>query len=352
MSATSRSPMNLSMPMTNVGPGAALRLAPVVGWTLLTAALLIPMFVSSRYVVYVGTLLAIYCSLAISLNLIVGYTGQFAMSHAAFYGLGAYVSALLIGTGYVGFWTSLPVTVTFVAIIACFIGYPTLRYTGGLHFALVTFAFGELMRLIASNWDSVTNGTQGKQLRYTPEAILGFDFARSDRFYYLAAGLLLLTLAIVAAIRYSAFGRSLLAIREDEVLAASLGINVTARKTIVFIIASALAALAGAVYAPLLGYISPELLSSHESVTLIGVLIIGGLGTLSGPIIGALMYFALPEALRFTQSYRLAIMGLIIVLVVLFMPKGIVGALNVYLRNHARGRAVSGGTAVTANSDA
>ncbi|MFO1079110.1 MAG: branched-chain amino acid ABC transporter permease [Reyranellaceae bacterium] len=293
----------------------------------LALLLTVPLAVPSRYVVYLGTLLAVQASLATSLNLIVGIAGQFALSHAAFYGIGAYASALLIEHGELSFWASLPPALAIAGVMAAAIGWPALRYTGGIHFALITFACGELLRLLCANWDELTGGAQGKRLPYSPEPLLGIDFSSGRGMYLLAAALLLLTLGAVAAMRFSRFGRALLAIREDEVLAASLGIAVTRHKVLAFVASSVLAALAGAVYAPFAGFISPEMMSTGESVAMVGMLIVGGIGTLSGPIVGTLVFFAVPEFLRIAKFYRLVILGAVIVVMVLYMPQGVVGLL-------------------------
>jgi branched-chain amino acid transport system permease protein len=313
-------------------PGRWRRPLPWAAWIVFALLLAVPLAVSSRYLVYLGTLLALQAALATSLNLIVGMAGQFALSHAAFYGIGAYASALLIEHAEVGFWASLAPALAIAGVLAAAIGWPALRYTGGIHFALITFACGELLRLLAVNWDDLTGGPQGKRLPYSPEPVLGIDFSSGQGMYLLAAALLLLTLGIVAAIRWSRFGRALAAIREDEVLAASLGIAVTTNKVAAFVVSSTLAALAGAVYAPFAGFISPEMMDTGESVAMVGMLIVGGIGTLSGPIVGTLIFFAVPELLRVAKFYRLVILGAVIVVMVLFMPQGVMGLVTTWLR--------------------
>lgn len=317
-------------------------IAPLSGWLLLLAIAVVPIVVDSRYIVYLGTLLALQAALATSLNLIIGYAGQFALSHAAFYGIGAYASALLVGASGMGFWASVPVAVIIAVAIAIVIGYPALRYTGGIHFALITFAFGELLRLLAANWHDLTGGPQGMQVPYSPEPLLGIDFSTGRGQYLLAAAVLAVSLLVVTAIRASRIGRGLTSIREDEVLAASLGINVTRSKLFAFVVSSALAALAGTAYAPFMGFISPELLNAGESVSMVGVLIVGGMGTLSGPIIGTLLFVAIPEIFRIARLYRLVILGAVIVLAVLFMPDGIAGLLKRRLRRFGLPRPSAG----------
>lgn len=304
------------------------RWAPAIGWVLLVVLIVAPLMGGSRYVIYLGTLIALQAALATSLNLVIGYAGQFAMSHAAFYGFGAYASALLITSGGLGFWAALPLAMLMAGVLAVCIGYPALRYTGGVHLALLTFAFGELARLIAANWHSVTGGPMGMRIAYAPGAVLGFEFGSARGLYWLAVGLLLVSLAVSYAVQRSRFGRALVAVREDETLAAFLGINVMGHKLAAYVLSSMLAAMVGTAYAPIMSFISPEMLNAHDTIALIGVLILGGIGTLAGPIIGTLVFFGIPELLRMARLYRLVIVGAVIVLVVLFMPQGFAGVLR------------------------
>ena len=304
------------------------RALPWLGWALLAVLMALPMLWGSRYVVYLGTLIALQAALATSLNIVIGYAGQFAMSHAAFYGFGAYASALLVSSAGLDYWLALPVAMLLAGAVAAVIGYPALRYTGGVHLALITFAFGELARLTAANWHSLTGGPMGMRVMYSPTPVLGIDLSSAKGLYWLAAGMLVVCLAISVAIRHSRFGRGLVAVREDETLASFLGIHVVSYKLAAYVISSMLAAMVGCAYAPIMSFISPDLLSAHETMSLIGVLILGGVGTLAGPLIGTLVFFGIPEMLRVARLFRLVILGVVIVLVVLFMPQGIAGLLR------------------------
>ena len=312
------------------------RALPLVGWLLLAALIFVPAYGGSRYLIYIGTLIALQAALATSLNLIVGYAGQFAMSHAAFYGFGAYASAILINSAGLAFWWSILATMLAAAVVAAIIGYPALRYTGGVYLALITFAFGELVRLSAANWQDVTGGPMGMRITYAPEPLFGFNLANSRGMYWIAIAMLLVTLAVVYFIQRSRFGRALIAVREDELLAAFLGINVMRHKLIAYVVSSALAAMVGTLYAPFMTFISPDLLSVHETISLVGVVILGGAGTLAGPIVGTFVFLGIPELLRIETLYRLIILGVVIVLVVLLMPQGIVGVANRVLKRWQR----------------
>ena len=301
---------------------------PWAGWLCLALLLAVPMLGGSRYIVYLGTLIALQAALATSLNIVMGYAGQFAMSHAAFYGFGAYASALLITSAGLGFWAAVPLAMLGAGGVAAIVGYPALRYTGGVHLALITFAFGELARLVAANWHSLTGGPMGMRVMYAPAPVLGFELSSAKGLYWLATGMLLVCLLVTVAIQRSRFGRGLVAVREDETLASFLGINVVGYKLAAYVISSMLAAMVGCAYAPIMNFISPDLLSAHETISLIGVLILGGIGTVAGPILGTLVFFGIPEMLRVARLYRLVVLGIVIVLVVLFMPKGIAGVLR------------------------
>ena len=222
--------------------------------------------------------------------------------------------------------------------VAAVIGYPALRYTGGVHLALITFAFGELARLVAANWDALTGGPMGMRIMYSPGTFFGVDLSSAKGLYWLAAGMLLICLLVTVVIQRSRFGRGLVAVREDETLASFLGVNVVGYKVAAYSISSMLAAMVGCAYAPIMSFISPDLLSAHETISLIGVLILGGIGTVSGPIIGTIIFFGIPEMLRVARLYRLVVLGVVIVVVVLFMPKGIGGVLRDRLALWKRGQ--------------
>ena len=301
---------------------------PWAGWIALAILLAIPILSGGRYIVYLATLLALQAALAVSLNIVMGYAGQFAMSHAAFYGFGAYASAILITAVGLNFWIAVPLAMIAACVIAAVIGYPALRHTGGVHLALITFAFGELARLVAANWDALTGGPMGMRIMYSPGTFFGVDLSSAKGLYWLAAGMLLVCLLVTVVIQRSRFGRGLVAVREDETLASFLGVNVVGYKVAAYAISSMLAAMVGCAYAPIMNFISPDLLSAHETISLIGVLMVGGIGTVSGPIIGTIIFLGIPEMLRVARLYRLVVLGLFIVVVVLLMPKGIAGVVR------------------------
>lgn len=312
------------------------RYMPLFGWLLLTALIFVPVLGGSHYLIYIGTLIVLQAALATSLNLVIGFAGQFAMSHAAFYGFGAYVSAVLVTSFGLTFWWSVPAAMLAAAVIAAIIGYPALRYTGGVYLALITFAFGELARLTAANWQDVTGGAMGMRVTYSPETLLGFNFASGKGLYWVAVAMLLISLGAVFVLSRSRFGWALIGVREDEVLASFLGIDVMRHKLVAYVMSSALAAMVGTAYAPIMSFISPDLLTVQETISLVGILILGGIGTLAGPIVGTILFVGLPEMMRVETVYRLAVLGVVIVLVVLLMPQGMVGVANAWLKRWRR----------------
>ena len=165
----------------------------------------------------------------------------------------------------------------------------------------------------------------GMRVMYSPGSFFGIDFSSAKGLYWLAAGMLLACLLVTLAIQRSRFGRGLIAVREDETLASFLGVNVVGYKLAAYVISSMLAAMVGCAYAPIMNFISPDLLSAHETISLIGVLMLGGIGTVAGPIIGTIIFFGIPEMLRVARLYRLVVLGVVIVVVVLFKPQGIAG---------------------------
>jgi branched-chain amino acid transport system permease protein len=310
---------------------------PWAGWVVLAVVIAIPFAVGGRYVIYLGTLIALEAALATSLNIVMGYAGQFAMSHAAFYGFGAYASAILVTSFGLSFWIAVPAAMLIAGVLAVVIGWPALRYTGGVHLALITFAFGELARLVAANWDDLTGGPMGMRVMYSPGSFFGIDLSSAKGLYWLAVGMLLVCLLVTVVIQRSRFGRGLVAVREDETLASFLGVNVVGYKVAAYAISSMLAAMVGCAYAPIMNFISPEMLSAHETISLIGVLMLGGIGTVAGPLVGTLIFFGIPEMLRVARLYRLVVLGVVIVVVVLFMPKGIAGVMHDRVARWKRG---------------
>jgi branched-chain amino acid transport system permease protein len=287
------------------------------------AALLIalPWFLPP-YPLQLMVMVGIFSILTLSLNLITGYAGLVSLGQAGFFMVGSYVSALLSVKLGVSPWLSIIAAVFLSAAFGVLLGFPALKLSG--HFlAVITIAFGLIMHLLAVNLEGLTGGVQG--VSRIPRPYL-FDVAlRSDRQYYwfvltLLGGLTFFYWSLIE----SGFGRALKAIREDEAAAACMGVNVKSTKIIVFVISAGIAGLAGALYSHYVRFITPDSFTIDLSIRVLIMMIVGGIGTISGSLVGTLVVYTLPEALRFLREYYYLVFGTLIIIIMLFLPGGIV----------------------------
>ncbi len=262
-------------------------------------------------------------TLALSLNLVNGCAGQFSLGHAGFMGVGAYISAILT-TVHGGPFMQSPAGVV-VAILAgglCaaiagyLVGLPSLRLKGD-YLAIVTLGFGEIIRIIFLNIDAV-GGARG---------LPGIPRVSSFFWVYLCAAI---TLIFLKRLSESSFGRAILSIREDEVAAEAMGINVPHYKVVAFVISSFFAGVAGALFAHYQGFIDPQSFNFNRSVDVVIMVVIGGMGSLTGAILGGIIVTFLPELLRVFQQYRMVIFPLMLIIVMLVRPMGIMGYREVW----------------------
>ncbi|MDR3589539.1 MAG: branched-chain amino acid ABC transporter permease [Negativicutes bacterium] len=283
----------------------------------------IPFVLGNQYVFHVLIVAGVYVVLAISLNLLLGCAGLFSLGHAAFYGIGAYASALLSMKLHWPFMAAFVMSGVFTAIIGGIVAFPALRLKG-IFLAIGTMAFNEIVRLLAINLEEVTGGPAGLPGIVKP-AIFGLTLAQ-PRDYYLA-------MLVFAGITYVIFqrilaarpGRALAAIRDDEIAARSMGINVTGYKVAAFVMASFFAGLAGSFFAHYMTYISPDNFGLSESFAILAMVALGGIGSMTGSVVGAVVLSAVPEAFRFLQDYRQLIYGVTIVVIMLALPEGAAG---------------------------
>ena len=303
----------------------------LLGWTILALLLIIAAAVPpslGRYQVSVATLIALYVILASSLNLLLGYGGQFSIAHAAFYGIGAYTSALLVSRLAVPFWPAVAGGVALTGGVAVVLG--TAAFASGLrgpYLAIVTFSFGELVRLVLNNWSSVTRGAMGITVTWQPPPLLGLvPLDSPEAYYYLVLAVAVLTVLTVDWLAHSSFGRALRGIAQDETLAAAAGINIFFHKLAAFVIASSFAGLAGALVPTYLQFISPELFGPSEGVFIMALVVIGGMGTMLGPVVASIALPILPLALNMPPFVRSLVYGSILILVMMLLPRGLVGA--------------------------
>ncbi|MFM9998485.1 MAG: ABC transporter permease [Burkholderiaceae bacterium] len=275
---------------------------------------------ADAYVLRIVNLATILAIAALGLQLIVGYTGQFSFGHAAFYGVGAYASALLVLKLKVPFVVALPCA-TLAAALAGLLVAPVLRLSGH-YLAIATLAVGEIVFVLMINWKGLTNGAYGVYGIPMPD-IGPLKIDSDEKFFMLASALLALIYFIAVRLVRSRFGRALVAVRENELAATAAGINPLRQKGAAFIYGSAAAGVAGALYAHYSSYISPEFFSFNTSLQMVVMVVIGGLGSMPGAIIGALVVTLLPEFLRAFADYRLVIYGCLIIVFMLFLPGGL-----------------------------
>lgn len=259
--------------------------------------------------------------MAISVNVICGITGQLSLGQAGFQALGAYSVILL--TSECGI--PLPVSIILGGLIAAFfgflIGFPTLKLEGD-YLAIVTLAFGEIIRVVLVNLKGITGGPNGKQFSTVFTTSLDHGATIS---YLSVIGSLVLIIVLLQNFLRSTYGRAILAVREDPVAANSNGIGVFRYKMIGFVIASFIAGIGGALYAPFIGFVKPDLASFNNSINDLIFVVLGGMGSITGGILAAFVLTILQEVLRFLRDYRLLIYPVILILVMLFRPQGLLG---------------------------
>jgi branched-chain amino acid transport system permease protein len=283
-----------------------------------------------EYIVHLAILSVIYAVLALSLNLVVGYTGLLSSGHAAFYGIGAYATAIL-STGHgTGFFASMLAGVAAASAAAFLIGVVLSRFDGD-HYALVSLGFNVIIYSVLLNWHGLTRGPMGIPGVQRPSA---FGLSLDSGAPFLAFSVVCLA-AIYLACRFlarSSFGRVLKAVREDEAAVRVFGYDTPRYKLAVFVIAGAMAASAGSLMASYISFVDPSSFTVMESVFILAITIFGGLSSLRGSVVGAIVLVLLPEALRFAgfpqsmaAQMRQAAYGLFLVLLMLFRPQGLLG---------------------------
>lgn len=283
-----------------------------------------------EYLLHIFILIGIYIILSVSLNLIAGYTGLLSIAHAAFYGIGAYVAALMALNWHSPFLINIVCAVILSGLLGLLVGIPSLRIRDD-YFVIATFAFQVITFSILNNWVSFTGGPMG--LPGIPQpTILGLTISSHLGFLLLVGLLCALILWISNRIVQSPFGRVLKAIREDEVFAQAAGKNVAAYKVLVFVIGAGMAAIAGVMYAYYISFIDPTSFTVMESIFIISIVIIGGAGSLWGPVVGAVVLVSLPEILRFlglpssiAANVRQILYGGLLVAFMMWRPQGFLG---------------------------
>ena len=293
-----------------------------MGILLALLILAVPKLMPDNYYIGLANLTLIYIIVAIGLNFIYGYTGYISFAQAGFFGVGAYTSALLAVDLQVNFWACLPISGLVASFFGILLGLPALKLSGH-YLGMATIGFGIIVQMVLQNWTPVTHGASG--IGNIPGvSIGGVTLANSTQYYYFLLVFVLLAVMASWCIEHSNLGRSFKAVREDEIAASTSGINLTFTKVFSFVLSAFFAGLAGSLYAHMSAYISPDTFSFDQSIVFFTMVLMGGAGTVSGPIVGAIILTFVPELLRFLQEYYMALFGIVIVLFMLFIPQGLV----------------------------
>ncbi|WP_284336132.1 branched-chain amino acid ABC transporter permease [Comamonas sp. NoAH] len=297
-----------------------------LAWGLLLAASLVfPWITGNDYHLTVMSTAYIFAIATLGLNLITGYTGQLNLAHAGFMAVGAYtVGILTVDHGW-SFWTAFPMAGVVSAFLGYFVGIVSLRLKGHF-FSIFTLCVGYIMFLLIEKWEGLTHGTVGIMGIPAPEAIGSVSFESPLALYYLMLFFLVIAVWAMRRIVKSLLGRTFIAIRNSDELAEALGINLMRNKTLAFMLSVFYAGMAGGLYAGFVRFIGPDIAGTHHTFDMMIFMIVGGLGTVLGPLLGAIGMPWLTQSLQFLQEYRFIVFGPILVALVIFLPHGIVGS--------------------------
>ena len=303
---------------------------------------LLPALVKSDFILTILVFSFLLGMLAVSFNLIFGFTGQLSMFHAAAFGISAYATYLAMARLGVAFWTGMLLASALVLVLSVIVGTICFRFRlKEFYFAVVTLAFSEMARLVVLNWNEVTNGTLGIILQEKPTLwlpVLGVVRLEGTLMWYYVS-LVALSLTVVVCLRLvnSWMGRCFAAIRLNDELGDTLGINVFRYKLAAFAAGNVIAAITGSLYAFYLGSIEPGFLSIDQSLAIVAMVLLGGRGAVAAPVIGAFVLTTLPHVIHFSAEVRSIVYGSILILTILLMPQGVYGSLGALLgkRRHA-----------------
>lgn len=299
---------------------------PLVYITLIAIFAAAPFLTKNNYFVHLLILWGVYTVLTLSQNMVTGLAGQLSIAQAAFFGIGAYTSAILSMKLSLGFPVAFLAAGLFSSFLGAVIAMPILRLRG-IYFGLATYAFGEIIFVIFENWDAVTGGYVG--IRGIPPAKIGaLSLSSQQHYYFFVIALVLFSILCFTRLARSHSGLVLMALREDEMAAHATGINATKFKIFAFAYSTFFAGLAGSFFAHYISYISPSNFSSMESITIITMYILGGSGSVAGSIGGAGVLTILPEMLRVASSFRIVIYGSLLVAIAIFRPQGLFGTIS------------------------
>jgi len=305
----------------------------MVGAAALAVVAAAPYLVWNPYHLHTLIMAGIFAVLALSLNLLLGYTGQLSLGHAAFFGIGAYATALLTVKLEWSPWLGLGAAIAVPGLAGWVIGRLALKIRGA-YFVLLTISFAGVISLVSVNWMELTNGPLGlpgvPSIEIAVPGLTALSLGSKSAYYYLVLAAVIVCYCTCLALVRSRVGRALIALRENETLAQSIGVDGTHYLVLAAVVSAAMAGLGGGLYAHYVRFVSPEVFLFTYTVTMVIMVVAGGKGTLAGPVVGAVIFTALPEVLRALTSWQwqMLLYGILLVLVLFFMPQGIVPAVR------------------------
>jgi branched-chain amino acid transport system permease protein len=291
---------------------------------------LLPALSTNAYTLHVYSLIGIYAIVAMGLNLVFGYTGQISLGHAAYFAVGAYVSALTTIDLHLPFFVGLVFACLATYLLGLLVGTPSLKLEGS-YLGMATIGFGEIVRTILVNWEIVTRGPTGIS-RIPQPSLLGLTFDKPLTRYYLVLGICLIVFLLYWNLIRSHFGSRFVAVRDSPKAAAAMGVDPQRTKVLAFAISTSFAGIGGCLYAHLNRYIAPDAFGLGESINFLIMTVIGGMGTVIGPLIGAVIIVYLRETLNALKDYSMLIYGLLLMVLMVFMPRGLIGTIVLIVR--------------------
>jgi ABC-type branched-subunit amino acid transport system ATPase component/ABC-type branched-subunit amino acid transport system permease subunit len=293
----------------------------------------LPFVVTGNYALRLVDLGLVSIVVVVGLNFISGYCGQINFAQAAFWGIGAYVSAILTLHGW-SFWLALPAAAAFTAACTLLLGLPTLRLRA-YYLAMATIGFGEIVQLVLVHWESVTGGSSG--LRGVPEiALFGVKLEGPAAQYGFLVAWCVVALAVALAVRHSKLGRAMIALRDSEIGAEAMGVDTVRVKMLAFVLSSIYASVGGSLYVATIGYVSPDLFTNARAVLFFVMLVIGGAGSAIGAVLGTAVLTILPEVLRFMHEWYLVFYGTLVLATIALLPGGLASIGGLVTRRRAR----------------
>lgn len=307
-------------------------------WTLglLAAAMALPLVLTNNYHLGIATRIVMYMILASSVNVMNGYSGQFAIGHAGFLCVGAYTAAILMTRGGMSFFLALPLAGIVTALFGLLVSFPIGRLSG-IYLGFVTLGFSEIVRILCLNWTPVTGGPMGIKAIQGP-SLFGLSLQSPRGYYYIIFGMLVFMVFCTGRILKSRIGRAWISIRENEAAAASLGISIARYKTMNIMYATFWEGCAGAFMATYYHFVDSSMFVTDESFNILSMAIVGGMGTLAGPLVGAVVINIITEAFRFLSEYRMVIYALLIIVMMWLRPQGIAGSSDSVLVSRKAGK--------------